>query len=110
MSTTTIRLPEELKSRIDKLAAETGKSAHGFMVDALTQAAEQLERRLAYDAEIERRWKRTLRTGAYYTHEDMRSYGLALVHGESVAPPEPRKMSAEALARLRASARRMGDA
>lgn len=44
MSTTTIRLPEELKAGIDKLAASAGKSTHAFMVEALGQSADLAER------------------------------------------------------------------
>ncbi|MCA0240381.1 MAG: ribbon-helix-helix protein, CopG family [Proteobacteria bacterium] len=55
MSTTTVRLPEELKSRIDRLAAADGKTAHAFMVDALARAAELRKRQLAFDAEVQQR-------------------------------------------------------
>ena len=65
MSTTTIRLPEELKARIDKLAAARGGTAHGFMVEALAQAADQSERQQAFEAEAQRRWKKMQRTGEY---------------------------------------------
>jgi predicted transcriptional regulator len=110
MSTTTIRLPEELKARIEALATARGSSSHAFMVEAIAQATERLERQRDFDTEVERRWKKMLRTGEYYTLEDMRSYGMALARGEGPTPPDIRKMTPEELARLRASARRMGDA
>lgn len=110
MSTTTIRLPEELKARIEKLAAARGSTVHGFMVDAIAQAAEQTERQQSFDAEVQRRWKKLLRSGEYHSAEDMRAYAMKLARGETPDRPVPRKMTADELARLRASARRMGDA
>lgn len=109
MSTTTLRLPEELKARIERLAAASGSTVHGFMVDTLAQAAEQQERQQSFDAEVQQRWQALLQTGEHHTHEDMRSYAMALARGETPVRPVPRKMSADELAKLRASARRMGD-
>ena len=34
-STTTLKLPEKLKARIARLAAQSGRSAHSVMLDAL---------------------------------------------------------------------------
>ena len=110
MSTTTIRLPDELRERIDKLAAARGSSAHAFMVEAVARAAEQEEQRLDFEAEAERRFKQMLRTGEYHTLEAVRAYGMALARGEKPTPPAPSKMTPEELKRLRASARRLGDA
>lgn len=110
MSTTTIRLPDELRARIDKLAAARGSSAHAFMVEAVARAAEQEEQRLDFEAEADRRFKQMLRTGQYHTLEAMRDYGMALARGEKPKRPVPSQMTAEELSRLRASARRLGDA
>jgi predicted transcriptional regulator len=88
MSTTTIRLPVELKSRIDKLASAAGKSSHAFMIDALAQAAESNEREREFDAEVNRRWAKFQRTGEYISLEDMRDYALARAAGKN--PPRPK--------------------
>ncbi len=109
MSTTTIRLPADLKARIEKLTAVSGTSTHAFMVEAIAEVATRMERRQDFEAEAQRRWKKMLRTGEYLTPDDVRGHALARARGESPAPPLPRKMTAEELARLRASARRMGD-
>ncbi len=108
MSTTTIRLPEELKARIERLATSRGATVHGFMVEAIAQAATQWELSEAFHAEAERRFKKMLRTGEYLSHEDLRTYGMALARGEKPERPPDRKMEPEELARLRASARRAG--
>ena len=110
MTTTSLRLPEGLRERVDKLAAARGSSAHSFMVDAVARIAEQEERRLEFEAEAQRRWKQLLRKGEYHTPEAMRAYAMALARGEKPAPPPPSRMTTDELKRLRASARRLGDA
>ena len=38
-TTTTVRLPQELKSRVAKLAAASGVSTHSFIVEAVAERA-----------------------------------------------------------------------
>ncbi len=87
MSTTTLRLPDEVKERIDRLAAAQGKSAHALMVDTLDESTAAMERRIEFEAEAARRWAEYRRTGEYYAMEDVRSYVLARARGED--PPKP---------------------
>lgn len=108
MSTTTIRLPDDLRERIDKVAAARGISAHAFMVEAVARAAEQEERRLDFEAEAAQRLQDMARTGEYLTLEDLRPYAMALARGEKPEPPPVRKMSAAELRRFKASLRRSG--
>jgi predicted transcriptional regulator len=49
MSTTTIRIDEELKSRVAVAAQRAGKTAHAFSVDAIAQTVEQAELDEAFD-------------------------------------------------------------
>ena len=37
MSTTTIRLPEELKARVAEAARKAGASTHSFILEAITE-------------------------------------------------------------------------
>lgn len=83
MSTTTIRLPEDLKARIEALAAEAGDSAHAFMVKTLDEATGRLERQREFHAEAQRRLDHMDRTGEYVEFEDMRRYARALAAGET---------------------------
>lgn len=43
-ATTTLKLSEDLKARIARLAEETGRSPHGFMIDALERQVLREER------------------------------------------------------------------
>ncbi len=108
MNTTTLRLPPEVKARIDKLAQAAGKTAHAFMVDTLAQSTSRIEQQRAFDAEVAKRWKKFKASGEYYTLEDMRAYILARTRGEKPVRPRPRVKSAEELVLLRASDSRLG--
>jgi predicted transcriptional regulator len=83
MSTTTLRLPEELKARIDALAAQSGDSAHAFMIKTLDEATGRLERQREFHAEATRRLEHMDRTGEYVEFEDMRRYARAVAAGEA---------------------------
>ncbi|NJN40650.1 MAG: hypothetical protein HC807_07260, partial [Gammaproteobacteria bacterium] len=50
-ATTTLKLPEELKSRIAPLAEAMGKTPHAWMVDALAAQAALAEMREAFIAD-----------------------------------------------------------
>ena len=58
MSTTTIRLEDELKARINAAAAQAGKTAHAFILDSLAQTVEQVELDNAFHAVADERWAR----------------------------------------------------
>lgn len=106
MSTTTLRLPEDLKARIESLAAQSGDSAHAFMVKTLDEATARLERQQDFHAEANRRLQHMDETGEYLTLEDVRGYARALVRHESPVKPTPRKMGPEELEQFRASMQR----
>ena len=108
MSTTTIRLPEDLKLRVDRLAAASGGTAHAFMLDAIAEATDRMERRLDFETEAERRLQHMQETGEYLSLDDLRSYAMALARGEKPPKPKPHTMAAEELTRFRASMRRSG--
>lgn len=95
MTTTTVRLPEALKARLDKLAASDGKSTHAFMVEALARTADRLERQQAFDAEVQQRLSDFRRTGQVVLHEDMKAFALALAAGKK--PKRPKTYAINAL-------------
>ncbi|MBP6251103.1 MAG: hypothetical protein KA387_00015 [Rubrivivax sp.] len=71
-------------------------------IESVTAAAED---QAAFEALARERLEEFDRTGEYYTLDDLRTYALARVRGESVAVPAPRKLSAAELARRRRRAR-----
>src|SRR2546421_12405638 len=54
MTATSLKLPEDLKRRIERLAENAHKSPHAYMIEALTREAErsELRERFASDAAL----------------------------------------------------------
>jgi predicted transcriptional regulator len=90
MSTTTIRLEEDLKERVSEAAARAGKTAHAFIRDAIAESVEQAE----FDAEMDRlceeRWAEFLVTGEVVDWDEAKAY-LSAPAG-TVPRPLPRKL------------------
>jgi predicted transcriptional regulator len=90
MSTTTIRLDDDLKERVSEAAARAGKTAHAFIRDAIAESVEQAE----FDAEMDRiceeRWAEFLVTGEVIDWEEAKAYLTAPVG--TVRRPVPRKL------------------
>lgn len=91
MSTTTIRLDDEMKNRINAAAAQVGKTAHAFILDALAQKVEQVEQDNAFHALADERWARIRATGKTVAWDDAKAYLVAKANGE-----KPRKPAAKA--------------
>jgi predicted transcriptional regulator len=87
MSTTTIRIPEALKARVSRLAEREGTSAHGLILEAISEKADALEQRQSFYAEAEARYARFLATGKAIAWGEMRAYVLARMAGASPGPP-----------------------
>jgi predicted transcriptional regulator len=88
-ATTTIRLPPELRARINALAEQTGRSAHSLIIEAVERHAayeEQMrslvEEALAADADIER-------TGEVYRAEDVHAWLGRLAQDPAAKRPKP---------------------
>jgi predicted DNA-binding protein len=56
MSTTTIRLPEDLKARIAAAAKRAGKTSHSFILEAIAEKADEAERRSDFHESAKRRY------------------------------------------------------
>ena len=56
MSTTTIRIEDDLKARVATAAQHAGKTAHAFMLDAISQTVEQVELDNAFNTLADQRW------------------------------------------------------
>lgn len=58
MSTTTIRLPDDLKSMVTKLAKMQGKTPHAYILEALSARAEMDLKAAEFEAEAMARLSR----------------------------------------------------
>ena len=89
MPTTTIRLEDELKARINAAAAQAGKTAHAFILDSLAQTVEQVELDNAFHAVAEERWARIRATSQTVDWNDAKAYLVARTQGERPRKPTP---------------------
>ncbi|MBO9856862.1 MULTISPECIES: DNA-binding protein [Xanthomonas] len=87
MSTTTIRLPDELKARVARAAKDAGTTAHGFIVDAIAEKIDAYERRTAFHAEAQQRWAAIQEGANTLSWADVRQYMQQLADGDDPAPP-----------------------
>lgn len=93
MSTTTIRLPQELKKRVARVAERAGTTAHGFILEAIAEKAEQEERRGDFLDTAERRYAELVASGKSVPWNEMRRYLDRRLTGAKVARPKPRLLA-----------------
>lgn len=74
MSTTSLKLPPELKARAAALAKRRGISAHAFMIEAIDRAADTAEKRAAFVADAAAARRAALRSGTGYAAEEVHEY------------------------------------
>ena len=87
MQTTTIRLDDTMKERIAAAADHAGKSAHAFILDAISQTVEQVELDCEFNDIADERWKGVLASGKTIAWEDAKAYLAAKSRGESPHKP-----------------------
>jgi len=92
MSTTTIRIDDNLKDRVAAAADRAGKTAHAFIVDAIAQTVEQLEAEEEIHRIADKRWSKVLATGKTVSWDDTKGYLAARGRGEKPAKPQARKL------------------
>ena len=93
MSTTTIRIDEELKARVAAAARRCGKTSHAFIIAAISETVEQAERADEFHRIAAERWDATVRSGASISWDEMRSYLMSRAGGENPPKPKSRKLA-----------------
>jgi predicted transcriptional regulator len=81
MSTTSLKLPDELKLRAVSAAQTQGLSPHAFMVQAIEQAASAAERRHGFVAVALAAREQLQATGKAYDADEVHAYLKARVQG-----------------------------
>ncbi len=87
MSTTSLKLSDELKQRAVAAAEQKGVSPHAFMVQAIEQAATAAERRASFVAEARAAREQMLGSGTGYDASEVHAYREARVAGDKAARP-----------------------
>lgn len=93
MSTTTIRLPQELKERIARAAERAGVTAHSFILEAIAEKAAQEELRSDFHETAEQRYAEIVASGKTVPWNEMRHYLEQRMSGKKPARPKPRKLA-----------------
>ena len=91
MTTTTIRIDDNLKARVSAAAQRAGKTAHAFILDAITHTVEQAELSEAFDSLAEQRWDNLLTTGKTVPWDDAKTWLEARSRGDAAPRPPARK-------------------
>ena len=93
MSTTTIRLPEDLKARVAAAAERAGTTSHSFILEAIAEKADQEERRADFNDIAEKRYAGIIASGKTIPWNEMRSYLEARLAGKKMKRPVARKLT-----------------
>ncbi len=86
MATTSLKLPDALKQRVNTLAELAGKSPHAFMVDVIAEQTERTEKRQAFIQSALEAKKDFDATGMGYDADEVHAYMRAKIKGLNPAP------------------------
>ena len=92
MSTTTIRLPDELKARVAEAAKQAGTTSHNFILEAIAEKTDLAAQRAAFHALADQRYAQFLETGKSIPWEEARTYLLDRIAGKAVKRPLAHKL------------------
>ncbi len=92
-TTTTIRIEDDLKARIAAAAQHAGKTAHAFILDAISQTVEQVELDNAFNTLADQRWTNIQVSGKTVPWEAAKTYLAARANGKPARKPAARKLA-----------------
>lgn len=92
MTTTTIRLPDELKERVTRLASGAGITPHAFILQAIEERTAQADAQAEFHRVAKQRWAEFKRTGEAISQDEMRRYVSELAAGANAVLPGARKV------------------
>jgi predicted transcriptional regulator len=92
MSTTTIRLPEQLKKRLGEAARKAGLTPHALIIQAIAERVDAEEKQGSFIAEAEARYENLVSTGEAIAWPEMRRYLENRRAGKRGRRPRARKL------------------
>lgn len=87
-STTSLKLPEDVKQLAVAAAAHQGVTPHAFMVDAIRVAAVAAEKRAAFVADALASRAEAIKSGQGYSAAEVHAYITARASGKTVKKPK----------------------
>jgi predicted transcriptional regulator len=88
-----LRVPDDIRKRVAKLAEAQDTTAHAFMVEAIREKLEADEVRAAFHAEARRRLTRMKKTGQGVPAAEVFTYLEERARGKASTPPKPRRLA-----------------
>ncbi len=88
-STTSLKLPDELKAQIADTAKRRGKTAHALMVDTLQLAMDEARVDDEFYREAMESYQETVESNICYSHEEIAKWMRAKVRGQEAPEPTP---------------------
>ncbi|MGC4119238.1 MAG: hypothetical protein QM765_32670 [Myxococcales bacterium] len=85
--TTTLKLPEELRAKVQGLAAKAGKTPHAWMLEAIAAEAERSARRAAFIADAVESAREVRESGQTYSADEVHAYLRARAAGKKARRP-----------------------
>src|SRR5437763_4675955 len=92
MRTLSVKLPDETKARLDRLAAEEGSTPHAVMVGAIEAELTRREQRRSFIADALQARDEMMASGKAYDGEEFLAYMRAKMRGEKVKRPPLRSL------------------
>jgi len=83
-----IKIDEDIKARIKRLAGARQRTAHWLMREAITQYVEREEKREAFRQEALNAWETFRSTGLHATADEADAWMSQLEQGHDIKPPE----------------------
>jgi predicted transcriptional regulator len=94
MSTTSLKLPDDLKSRASAAAQQLGISTHAFMLSAIEQAATATEQRARFLEDAEAARNTMIETGKGFDADEVHAHFKARASGKKATKPKARSWRA----------------
>lgn len=91
-STTSLKLPEDLKEKVSNLAQGVAQTPHAYMVEAIAERVARDEKRREFLEAGRKSLAEHERTGIAYAHDDVWRYLKARVQGKKASKPRPIKL------------------
>jgi len=93
MSTTTIRLPQDLKEHLARAAERAGTTPHGFILEAIAEKTDLEERRSDFLDTAEQRYADIVTSGKTVPWSEMRRYLERRLAGSRASRPKARPLA-----------------
>lgn len=93
MPTTSVRLPDKLKTRVAAAAKRVGTTTHNFILEAITEKTDEAERRSDFHDLAEKRYAKIVATGKTIPWSEMRTYLEDRLTGKKPHRPVGKKLA-----------------